>query len=374
MQLILSKATDGLWDWNLRTGEDFHSSRYREMLGYGPDELPDTAAGFEAIVHPDDLPRVNAAQQTHLVQHAPYQVELRLRTKAGDYRWFVSRGQAEWDADGQPLRMAGFITDITERRRAEQTLRESNDRYDELVRRIPAGVYTLRLHAGTPRFEYISGKLLTLLGLKETDDWRDPEVVFAGVHPQDRPGFDAANQQAIEGLAPYRWEGRHQVRGETRWFRVASDPTRGADGDYRWDGVVTDITERKAMEAALIELNEQLERRVAERTAELQLMNERLDLAMEVTSDGVWDCNLQTEKVYCNANYFAMLGYGPDELGDDLADVMTNLLPPEEREAIIESIRQRFATEGGHESEFRMRTKDGGYRWVYARGRAMLLT
>ncbi|MFM8445646.1 MAG: PAS domain S-box protein, partial [Methylococcus sp.] len=132
LQLILNEATDGLWDWNIRTGEDFHAPRYWEMLGYDPDERPaiDTAAVFEALVHPDDLPRVHTALQAHLERREPYQVELRLRTKSGDYRWFVTRGQAEWDADDQPLRMAGFITDISGRKAAEEALQASEARLD----------------------------------------------------------------------------------------------------------------------------------------------------------------------------------------------------------------------------------------------------
>ena len=126
-ELAIKGTTDGIWHWNVVTGEDFHSPRYRQLLGYAADELPDTADGFEAIVHPEDLPRVNAAQQAHLVRREPYNIELRLRTKQGDYKWFVSRGQAEWDPAGQPLRMSGSITDITERKRVEEELARSRD-------------------------------------------------------------------------------------------------------------------------------------------------------------------------------------------------------------------------------------------------------
>jgi PAS domain S-box-containing protein len=126
-ELAIKGTTDGIWHWNILSGEDFHCPRYRELLGYDADELPDTADGFEAIVHPDDLPQVNAAQQAHLVRREPYNIELRLRTKQRDYKWFISRGQAEWDAAGQPLRMSGSITDITERKRAEEELARSRD-------------------------------------------------------------------------------------------------------------------------------------------------------------------------------------------------------------------------------------------------------
>ncbi len=132
-ELAIKGTSDGIWHWTIATGEDFHSPRYRELLGYAADELPNTADGFEAIVHPEDLPRVNAAQQAHLVRREPYNIELRLRTKQGDYKWFVSRGQAEWDPAGQPLRMSGSITDITQRKHAEEEVLLHNTRLQRLT-------------------------------------------------------------------------------------------------------------------------------------------------------------------------------------------------------------------------------------------------
>jgi PAS domain S-box-containing protein len=132
-ELAIKGTTDGIYHWNIATGEDVHSPRYRELLGYAADDLPDSLNGFEAIVHPDDLPRVKAAQEAHLLRHDPYNIELRLRTKQGDYKWFVSRGQAEWDAAGQPLRMSGSITEITERKHAEEEILLHNKRLQRLA-------------------------------------------------------------------------------------------------------------------------------------------------------------------------------------------------------------------------------------------------
>jgi|GEM_PF-3901276 len=115
-------TSDGLWDWNLVTGEEYHSPRYQELLGYEAGEMDNTLKAFRSHVHPEDLPKVLAAQQSHLEENAPYDVDLRMRTRSGEYRWFNSRGQAERDANGRPLSMAGAITDITERKQAEEAL------------------------------------------------------------------------------------------------------------------------------------------------------------------------------------------------------------------------------------------------------------
>ncbi|MEI8094558.1 MAG: PAS domain-containing protein [Spirochaetales bacterium] len=115
-------TSDGIWDWNVVTGSDYHSPRYHQLLGFEEGEVPPTSDGFEALVHPDDLPRVNAAQRDHLVDHQPYAIEFRMRHRSGDWRWFLSRGQAEWSPDGEPLRMSGSLTDVTERRRLDSEI------------------------------------------------------------------------------------------------------------------------------------------------------------------------------------------------------------------------------------------------------------
>jgi len=127
-------TSDGIWDWDMLTGEDYHSPRYWELLGYAEEELPHTLASFKNLVHPDDLPVVEAATRDHLELRKPYNPEFRMRVKSGEYRWFCSRGQAEWDSDGTPFRMAGSITDITDRKRAEEATKLNEARLESLHR------------------------------------------------------------------------------------------------------------------------------------------------------------------------------------------------------------------------------------------------
>jgi PAS domain S-box-containing protein len=122
--LAVRGSNDGIWDWNVLTGEVYYSPRFRELLGYTED---DPAFGtFKDRLHPEDRERVLQLLRDHLKRQSAYDAEFRLLTRSGDYRWFRARGQAVWNAAGRGTRMAGSISDITDRKRAEQELVEAN--------------------------------------------------------------------------------------------------------------------------------------------------------------------------------------------------------------------------------------------------------
>lgn len=123
-QLAVAGSAVGIWDWNLATDVVYYSPRMTAMIGFDHGEFPSTVAAFQSRVHPDDHERVQAALTAHLYERVPYGLEFRVRTRSGRYLWVEARGQAVWDADGRPLRMAGSLSDVSERRRKDQALRD----------------------------------------------------------------------------------------------------------------------------------------------------------------------------------------------------------------------------------------------------------
>jgi len=122
-QLALQGTSDGIWDWDARTGQVFFSARWKEMLGFEDHELPNCLATWEHLVHPGDLSGAKAAVRRHLRRLTPgYEAEYRVRCRDGRYKWILARGKAVWDDAGNPLRMVGAHSDITERKKAEEQL------------------------------------------------------------------------------------------------------------------------------------------------------------------------------------------------------------------------------------------------------------
>jgi PAS domain S-box-containing protein len=120
-KLALESAGDGVWDWNVRTGEEFFSNSIRAMFGYAEDDIANLSAELDARTHPDDLQQMQLDRQAHFDGLAPvYRNEHRIRCKDGRWKWVLSRGVViARDDKGQPLRMVGTHTDITELKEAE---------------------------------------------------------------------------------------------------------------------------------------------------------------------------------------------------------------------------------------------------------------
>ena len=110
-------------DWLAPDNPVWFSARYKALLGYRDDEFPNIRGSWIEHLHPGDRDRVMAAMRDHIANQTPYDIEYRLRTKSGEYRWFSGRAHGIWDNQGRPVRLAGAIRDITDRKRMESTLR-----------------------------------------------------------------------------------------------------------------------------------------------------------------------------------------------------------------------------------------------------------
>jgi len=122
-QLAVRGSGAGLWDWNIVAGEIYYAPGFKKMLGYDDTEISGKVFSSDDDIHPNDLPMVRETINAHLSSTANiYDVEYRIRTKSGEYRWFHAKGEAVRDKQGKPYRMVGSIVDISKRKRAEESI------------------------------------------------------------------------------------------------------------------------------------------------------------------------------------------------------------------------------------------------------------
>lgn len=254
--LAVRGTNDGLWDWNIPTNADYLSPRWKELLGFADHELPNHADSFFQRIHPDDLVPAQEAVKAHLERRVPYNIELRLRTKSGEYRWFRSRGQAEWDESGRPLRMAGAISDVTDQRAAEQALRDSAEFNRQIIAGANEGVVVLDPDL---RYTVWNPFMEELLGLRAAEVLgRHPTELFPWVR---EGGQLAAMQRALAGEIVVLPDSQRLKTGAKRisWVQARLSPLRNArDEIVGVIATISDVTERKQAEEELRRSHEQL--------------------------------------------------------------------------------------------------------------------
>ena len=142
LELALQGADLGLWDWHVKTGENFINRRWATMLGYKMKDIKADVDFWEHLVHPKDLSIVKRARNEHMEGKTPfYEAEFRMRHKSGKWIWIFNRGKVvEWDRKGHPVRLVGTHLDITERKESEEALRISEERYRAMIDQSIVGV------------------------------------------------------------------------------------------------------------------------------------------------------------------------------------------------------------------------------------------
>ena len=249
LELALRGADLGMWDYNMQTREAFFSTRAIEIGGYSPDEAEPDISRWGQRIHPEDMNRVVQAFNDHVAGRSPmYECEHRVRHKSGEYIWIATRGKVvERDEKGNLLRIVGTSLDITDRKRAEEALRKSEEQYRMLVETMGESLVILDENG---RVSYVNSRFCELSGYS-----RD-EVIGRSI-------ADFATQ-IDQRLVLEQFELRRQGLGGSYetvvtnknglqfHVLVSSRPIFQNGNIFKGTfSVVTDITERKQMEERL---------------------------------------------------------------------------------------------------------------------------
>ena len=320
---------------------DFANRRLLDYLGVGLDQLQD----WLQFIHESDRSMMLERLKHSLASGQPYEAQCRLRRADGAYRWFQGSAVPVRAQDGALVRWYYLITDIEDRKRAEDLLRSSERLLRAIVDNIPASIV---IHSASGELEFENRAAREYHG-RSSDDVQ--QSVASVVHPDDLPALIVAQQRAMTTGEPLEFELRlRRADGAFRWFHMRSRrSTVSDDGPSRWYTVGTDIHDRKTAEDAL------------RRSETFLLEVQRLSLT------GGWRYDRATDVVESSAEIQRVYAIQP---GEDISrpPFWFGRIHPEDRPRVQAQFEQSLHEKTEYRAGYRIVLPDGSIRYQYATG------
>ena len=405
-QLALEGSNDGIWDRNFQTNEAFYSPRYNTMLGYEQKELSTVSESWENLVHPEDLGFALKTTNDYLEKKIPnYILEHRLRCKDGTYKWILSRAKALFDENGNPLRMIGSHTDITDRRNYEEELQKrattlvlhnevlaklaSNENLRQgdirlniqvLTESVAKTINVERVSLWMAKGDSIYWECLNQFILSTQTHSIEPDLEI----PEFPSYFESLQNALVIPVTNALTDPRTcelgaeylLTHGITSMLEIPIRQKNSTIGVLCLEHVgamrewtIEEQGFARSVGDLVILAIESYNRYLAEKY--LKDSEERWQLALEGNNDGIWDWNCKTGEVFFSPRYKTMLGYCDEDLEPNV-DSWMYLIHPDEFNQVMSIVENYWSGKSPHYiSEHRLRCKDGSYKWILARGIAL---
>ncbi|MBW4465850.1 MAG: PAS domain S-box protein [Pegethrix bostrychoides GSE-TBD4-15B] len=360
--LATRAAKVGVWDWNLQTNQFFIDPNLKQILGYRDDEISNDLSLWAGYIHPDDQAAVREQAQAYLDgQTASYACEHRMLHKDGSLRWILTCGEAIRDASGQPIRLVGTNSDITERKQLELQLQER----EAFLQTIYDGVGVIILvveptaegdflhvdvNSACERLFGIPRRLIIGKTLSEFGAFQSPESIAAN---QARYRHCFATGESVQ------FEESSQMQGKEVWWLTRMTPVIEPDGTIRQ--VITStisITERKQVEAAL-QMSEQRYRSLVSNIPGAVFRGTRnRKWLVEFLSDGIKE----------------LVGHPASDFAESKLRTMADHVHPDDKDVVSAEIHRQIAARQFYEVEYRLIHADGSIRWISEKGQPVSTT
>jgi PAS domain S-box-containing protein len=355
LQLAVWATQIGFWEVDVATNEMHWWNDWCAAMDLDPCEGPGHLQRWNARIHPEDVPLTMSFEGLLEGRTDLYEAEYRLQTRAGGWRWVLSRGRATTrDSNGRAQQVTGVTIDIDARKRAELTLRDSEARLKAVIGGAGIGIWACD---GEKR-EWSANWCERF----DIDPYDGPELQqhwTQRMHPEDFERYTKSGDDAVRGLTDnYAVQYRIRTRsGGWRWLHergtvIARD---GAGLAKRYVGVIVDIDEQKKMEAAL-------------RKAE-----ESFDLAINAARLPVWEYDVATDTVTGNTYWHRAVGYDlTEEQVRERKETWSSDIHPEDVAQQANVYTEGVADDSGfYQAEFRVKLPNGVYRWLLDRARVV---
>ena len=350
LRLVIQASADGLWDWNIKSGATYLSPRYGEITGEPSENVPSGLQFLESLVHPQDWPALKESINTHLNGKSDQSSdEFRIITKDDQTRWIWGRGRVvEHAPDGAPLRMVGTISDITRRKQAEESWRESEERYKALFDRSTECVFLCDFDG---YFLDANQAALDLLGYQRTDI---PQLNFVSLLTEEQLPVALQLIEVIKqhGHQPLPAEFKLRTRDGKIVFVETQGTLLNRDGKpFAIQGIAHDVTARKLAEQALLETTAQLTQ--AQRIAGIG------SFSLEIPS-GQWTSSEMLDDIF---------GIAEPAFKKDWGGWM-QVIHPFDRSEVRQHLESTLASQGDFDRNYRItRINNQQERWVHCLGK-----
>ena len=374
---------------------DYVSPNVLQLLGRPAEDYLADHTLWHRTIHPDDRERMEAAWWRARDAGTGYELECRYLRPEGTVVWVQDQGRVRTDPDTGVTSWKGVMLEITAQKRAELEREASQRRYRALVEQVPAIVYEMGPD-DERRTLFVSPHVERVLGYSRREWLDQPDIWIELLHPEDREIELAALDRHNASGDP--WDREYRLiasDGSVVWLRDKAVLVPNVEGEgATWQGVMVDVTDRKELEERLQLMNDELEDRVQERTAELAEANEmmgleigerrRIESELRVAQDRYrslveelpavvyhWDLLDDPERGpsrkrgYTSPRVFDLLGYTSGEWGGP--GFWQTRLHPDDRERVMAQIDAFSRTGEPFSAEYRLLAKDGSIVWVVDR-------
>ncbi len=330
----------------------FVSPQIRTVLGYEPQRFLDEPKLWLSLVHPNDLARLEASGVLESSDLSVFDEVYRMRAADGSYRWLHDTSTPVMNEDGEFDHFLGFAIDVTERMQAHELVRQAEERYRLLVERTPAITYTeaiVDVYEPEGVISYVSARITDILGYR-LEAWEEPGFWTKVIHPDDRAAVEAESIRTNASGEPYRQEYRMLAAdGRIVWFQDEAIIVRDDDGEpVCWQGVMIDISERKAAEQQLRKAEERFRTLVEHMPA----------VVYAVPLDG------DQSPLYMSPQVERLLGWSPDEWRSREGFWLDHV-HPEDRQTVSELNAATNTTMRPFTAEYRVQHPSGHYVWIH---------
>jgi PAS domain S-box-containing protein len=348
LELAMETAQMGSWDLDIQTGTVHWSTSLERLLGLAPGSFDGRYETARAMIHPDDLPWVEQAIHRAVYDREDYNIEFRFIKPDGTVRWALGLGRVFYDANGNPVTMAGVDMDISKRKQTEANLRASEERFRQMADNAPMKIWVAD---ATGYCTYFNQRWYKFTGQTEATalgfGWLE------AVHPDDREFSRAAFLNAVEHQTAFQMEYRlRRQDGEYCWAIDTASPWIGPEGELKgYIGSIVNIHDRKQAELALQEAHIQLE------------------AALVAGAIYTWCWNISEDVFTADRNFAHLFGVDPEEAATGVPlESLLNRIHPDDRPRIAASIERAIATGEHYTEEYRVLNANGEERCVIARG------